>query len=80
MNYHIETERLLLRDLHESDAQHMFELDSDPEVHKYLGNKPFKDINQSEEYIADVIKQYKENGIGRWAIINKQAKEFMGYC
>ena len=44
MKTSIETERLLLRELISSDDFGMFELDSNPEVHKYLGNKPVKNI------------------------------------
>ena len=38
----IETERLILREILHSDADAMFELDSDPEVHRYLGNEKMK--------------------------------------
>ena len=44
MDFYIETERLILRDLRDCDLNGMFELDSNPEVHKYLGNKPIKTI------------------------------------
>ena len=77
--FHIETERLILRNLLPSDVDGMFELDSDPEVHKYLGNKPLKNISQSEKVIKLIIKQYEDYGIGRWAVINKQTNEFMGW-
>ena len=62
-----------------TDVDGMFELDSDPEVHKYLGNNPFKNRSQSEEIINTVIEQYQEFGIGRWAMVNKQTNEFMGW-
>jgi len=79
MQFYIETDRLVLRDIQPSDVDGMFELDSDPEVHKYLGNQPFKNKRQSEEIINSIIKQYDEFGIGRWAIVNKQTNEFMGW-
>ena len=79
MLFHIETERLILRNILPSDVDDMFELDSDPEVHKYLGNKPFKNKSQSKENINDIIKQYQELGIGRWAMVNKQTNEFIGW-
>lgn len=79
MKIFIETERLLLREIIEEDAQGFYELDSDPEVHKYLGNKPVKNIEQSRDIIKHVRKQYVENGIGRWAIIDKATKEFIGW-
>ena len=40
MKVFVETERLILRELLPTDIDGMFELDSDPVVHKYLGNNP----------------------------------------
>ena len=40
MNIFVETERLILREILPTDVEGLFELDSDPEVHRYLGNKP----------------------------------------
>ena len=71
MTFNIETERLILRELRLSDLEGMFELDSDPEVHKYLGNKPIKTKEESQKILENVINQYAERGIGRWALINK---------
>lgn len=79
MSLYLETERLLLRELLPSDAEGMFELDSNPEVHKYLGNKPVTDIQQCIEVIGMVRKQYQENGIGRWAMIEKASGKFAGW-
>jgi RimJ/RimL family protein N-acetyltransferase len=75
-----ETERLILRELLLSDLEGMFELDSDPEVHKYLGNKIVSDKKQSEEVIKGVRQQYIDNGIGRWAIIDKKTNAFIGWA
>ena len=79
MTFHIETKRLILRELRITDLEGMFELDSDPEVHKYLGNKPVKNRTASEKILENVLNQYKERGIGRWAVINKSTNEFMGW-
>jgi len=78
-HFYIETERLILRNILPTDVDGMFELDSDSEVHRYLGNKPFKSKSQSEEVINNTIKQYEEFGIGRWAMVDKQTNEFMGW-
>lgn len=79
MDEFIETERLLLRELLPTDVDGMFELDSDPEVHKYIGNKPVTTKQQSADVISILRQQYKDNGIGRWAIINKKTNEFIGW-
>ncbi|MCY1487117.1 hypothetical protein D3C87_204390 [compost metagenome] len=65
MRTSIETERLLLRELLPTDDVGMFELDSNPQVHIYLGNKPVTSIEQVREAIANIRQQYLENGIGR---------------
>ena len=79
MKIHFETKRLIVRDLEELDSKGIFELDSDPEVHKYLGNKPIKTIREAEEVVNSIRKQYDKNGIGRWAIIDKSSEEFIGW-
>jgi ribosomal-protein-alanine N-acetyltransferase len=76
---HIETERLLIREIMLADEQGMWELDRDEEVHKYLDNHPFEKIEQTRELIANIRKQYIEIGIGRWAIIKKDSTEFVGW-
>ena len=78
-NQPIETERLILREIQLSHVDGMFTLDSDPEVHKYLGNMPISKKDQAEEYIRLLQQQYKERGIGRWAVIHKETNEFMGW-
>jgi len=75
----IETDRLLIREISSGDDTGMFELDSDPEVHRFLGNKPFKTIDQSRDQIQFIKKQYIENGIGRWAIEDRVTNEFVGW-
>ena len=79
MKVHIETARLIIRDLEEYDAQGMFELDSDPDVHEYLGKKPIKTIEEAKKVIDFIRHQYIENGIGRWAIIDKKTEAFIGW-
>lgn len=75
----IETERLLIRPLQPTDEQGMFDMDSDPVVHRYLGNKPVTEIRESREVIEFIRSQYMEFGIGRWAIEEKATNEFVGW-
>lgn len=80
MNIILETERFFLRELIEEDVDGFYELDSDPEVHRYLGNNPVSDKQKLADVIKYVQQQYIENGIGRWAIIDKHSNEFIGWC
>ena len=79
MNIHIETERLIIRDLEAFDAKGIFELDSDPKVHEYLGKNPIKTIKEAEGVINGIRQHYVENGIGRWAIVDKKTNDFIGW-
>lgn len=79
MTFHIETERLILRELRPEDAAAMFELDSNAQVHRYLGNNPIHSLEQAEKIIALVRQQYADHGIGRWAAIEKSSGDFIGW-
>lgn len=76
----IETERLYMRRLVPSDVQGMFELDSNPEVHRFLGNTPVTTLEQSAGWIENIMEQYKTNGTGRWAVLLKETGEFLGWA
>jgi RimJ/RimL family protein N-acetyltransferase len=54
-------------------------MDANPIVHKYLWQKPTLHIDESLQIIAYLQKQYKENGIGRYATILKETGEFIGW-
>ncbi|MES2560181.1 MAG: GNAT family N-acetyltransferase [Bacteroidota bacterium] len=76
----IETERLILREFLPTDDEAMFEMDSNPEVHKYLGNNPVTDIEQVQGYIASIRQQYIDYGIGRWAVVEKESGKVIGWA
>lgn len=75
----LSTDRLILREFQESDLEELFDLDSDPEVHKYLGNKPVTMRSQTEDIIKGVRQQYIDHGIGRWIAITKDTNEMIGW-
>lgn len=75
----LETDRLILRPFVLTDDKDMFVLDSNPLVHRYLGENPVENIEQSQEVIAMVMNQYQTNGIGRWATIEKETGLFIGW-
>ncbi len=79
MKIFVETERLILREILPTYVDGMFELDSDPEVHRYLGNKPVMHKDQIIEVINGIRQQYVDNGIGRWAIVDKKTNAFIGW-
>nr|WP_199158076.1 GNAT family N-acetyltransferase [Pedobacter sp. ASV2] len=79
MKIFAETERLLLRELLPEDINGLLQLDSDPEVHQYLGQKTISTIEESSQNLNYIRQQYIDNGIGRWAVIEKQTNQFIGW-
>lgn len=79
MELYLETERLILKEFTDNDVDHIFQLDSNKEVHEYLGKKPITTQKQAEEIIEFFKKQYQENGIGRFAAFEKDSGNFIGW-
>ncbi len=81
MDIFLETERLVLRRFTEADADHLFELDSDPNVMRYInGGKPTP-RHEIQNDILPAFLDYNERfeGYGFWAAIEKSTGEFLGW-
>lgn len=57
----------------------MFDMDSNPKVHEFLGKKPITSLKEAEDIIENIQWQHKQFGIGRWAIADKNKNEFIGW-
>ena len=79
MEIFAETERLILREILPVDRNGLFAIDSDPDVNIYLGNNPVENIEKTDDIIKFIRKQYIENGIGRWAMVEKSTNNFIGW-
>jgi RimJ/RimL family protein N-acetyltransferase len=77
----LETERLILRRFTEADVDHLFELDNDPEVMRFIngGTPTPREVIQKD--ILPGFLQYDERfpGYGFWAAIEKTSGEFVGW-
>ena len=77
----LETERLILRRFTPDDVDPLVELDSDPEVMRYInGGRP----TPREEIETDILPwflHYYESypGYGFWAVVEKSSGEFIGW-
>ena len=79
VNVVLNTKRLILRPITMDDAQDFYEMDSNPKVHRYLGNNPVTSIEQSRGFIKSILIQYKDYGVGRLAMVKKDTGEFVGW-
>jgi RimJ/RimL family protein N-acetyltransferase len=81
MRIFLETERLILRWLTEADAQRLVELDSDPEVMRYLNGGVATPRELVEREILPRFLSYYEryDGFGVWAAVEKSSGAFIGW-
>ncbi len=75
-----ETPRLYLRQFKLEDAGLLLELNSDPEVLKYLHEPLLQDEAHSKEILTKIILPQYEKNLGRWGIFLKETNEFIGWC
>lgn len=75
----LETQRCYLREFSINDAQSFYDLNIDPEVVKYTGDKPFGNVQEAKSFLEN-YNQYQQHGFGRWAVIDKNTNEYLGWC
>ena len=76
----IHTERLMLTPISAQHSIDLFEMDSNPAVHKYIYKQPVKSISEVDEYIKAIQQQYLAFNTGRLAVLNKATNECIGWC
>lgn len=74
----LETNRLILREMEDTDFEALKRVISDPVTMKYYA-KPYDDngVNRWLNWCKD---SYKKNGFGLWAVILKSNNEMIGDC
>ena len=77
----LETERLVLRRFTQDDAAHLFDLDSDPEVMRYLTGGTPTPRRVIENDILPQFLRYdgRHPGFGFWAAIEQASGDFVGW-
>jgi RimJ/RimL family protein N-acetyltransferase len=81
MHIVMHTDRLTLRQLTEADVDNLFDLNSDPEVMRYLtGGMPTPYAKVRDEYIPFLVASYERlGGLGTWAAESRSGGEFLGW-
>jgi RimJ/RimL family protein N-acetyltransferase len=81
MHVFFETERLVLRRFTEADAELLFDLDSDPEVMRWLNGGAATPLEVIErEVLPAFMAWYERPGqFGFWAAVGKDSGELLGW-
>jgi len=76
----LETNRLLLVPLQMKHIDNLADLDSDPEVLRYITDGETRDRKHQEEAVPRVLNYMQENpGLGLWIAYLKETNEFIGW-
>ncbi len=81
----LETERLILREIIETDDEFVLDLLNQPSFIKYIGDRNVRTIEQAREFIENRYRQsYREHGFGLYAVELKSEipnpKSQIGIC
>lgn len=81
MQVFLETERLVLRRLTEADVDNLFDLDSDPDVMRFINGGIPTPREAIEQDFLPAFLRYDErgDGYGFYAAIEKSSGEFLGW-
>ncbi len=77
-DYLFESTRLGLREFSPDNAVHIYRLNADPLVIRYTGDPPFDSVQEASDFIRG-YERYRNDGYGRWAVINKADNDFIGW-
>ena len=77
----IETERLVLREYGEEDAESFFRLNSDQAVMRFTGDDLLMSVAQAREILREhPLADYRTHGFGRWACVLRESEEVIGFA
>jgi RimJ/RimL family protein N-acetyltransferase len=77
----LETERLILREIVEQDAEFIYDLVNQPSFVKYIGNRNVHSVETAREFIENRYRQsYREHGFGLYAVELKENNTPIGIC
>lgn len=74
----IETERLILREIKEDDAEGIFLCFSNPDVVRYYGQEKLENLEQAKSFVEFFDQNFKSKRGIRWGIERKGTKGLIG--
>ena len=77
--FFIETERLLIREMQQSDFDALCRILCDEEVMRAAYESAFSP-DEAQNWLNRHLKRYEDYGFGLWAVVLKETNEMIGQC
>ncbi|BCN30848.1 GNAT family N-acetyltransferase [Anaeromicropila herbilytica] len=75
----IETKRLIIREMVQSDYDALCKILCDEEVMRTSYESAFS-LEEAQNWLNRHLKRYEEYGFGLWAVVLKETNEMIGQC
>ncbi len=76
----LQTERLVLRSMHITDAEDMFSYAKRSDVTRFLLWSPHPSVAYTREYLQYVESRYQLGDFFDWAVVNRECDRMIGTC
>jgi RimJ/RimL family protein N-acetyltransferase len=77
----LETERLSVREITETDGEFILELLNQPSFIRYIGDRGVRSAEDAKKFIENRFREsYRQNGFGLYTIEIKQDRSPIGIC
>jgi len=77
----LETERTILREVTNDDAEFILDLLNQPSFIKFIGDRNVRTVEQARDYIESrFTESYKRFGFAMWAVVLKETGDLIGLC
>jgi len=76
----LETDKLILRKLNESDAEAFFKNYSDEDITRNFLDEPLNEVKQAVQFIEAFNEEFAQREAITWAIVLKTSGEMIGTC
>jgi ribosomal-protein-alanine N-acetyltransferase len=81
LRWRVRTARLGMRELTAADAAGLVRVNDHPLVARFTGDGPLADEDAALDVIERIIRpQYRDHGVGRWAVVRIADDAFLGWC
>ena len=81
MSFKLETARLCLTELDANDGPFIFELFTDPDCLRFIGDRGIRNLDDANTYLQDkLINSYRTHGFGLYKVALKTSPTALGIC